>query len=45
LYVAAKVELIVTGDRKHLLLIGTNHGIAIVTGREAIDTLDAKLKT
>ena len=43
--VAARAELIVTGDRKHLLPIGTHQGIAIVTAREVIDRLEARLKT
>jgi putative PIN family toxin of toxin-antitoxin system len=43
--VAARAELIVTGDRKHLLPIGTHKGIAIVTAREVVDRLDARLKT
>lgn len=43
--VAARAELIVTGDRKHLLPIGTHQGIAIVTAREVVDRLEAKLKT
>ncbi len=42
--VAASAELIVTGDRKHLLPIGTHQGIANVTAREVIDTLDARFK-
>lgn len=42
--VAAQAELIVTGDRKHLLPIGTHQGIAIVTAREVVDRLDARLK-
>ncbi len=43
--VAARAQLIVTGDRKHLLPIGAHQGIAIVTAREAVDTLDARLKS
>jgi putative PIN family toxin of toxin-antitoxin system len=43
--VAARAELIVTGDRKHLLPIGTHQGIAIVTAREVVDRLDARRKT
>jgi len=43
--VAARAELIVTGDRRHLLPIGTHQGIAIVTAREVVDRLDARLKT
>ena len=42
--VAAGAELIVTGDRKHLLPIGTHQGIAIVTASEVVDRLDARLK-
>ena len=42
--VAAGAELIVTGDRKHLLPVGTHQGIAIVTAREVVDRLDARLK-
>lgn len=37
--VAPRAELIVTGDRKHLLPIGSHHGIAIVTAREVVDRL------
>jgi uncharacterized protein len=43
--VAARAELIVTGDRMHLLPIGSHQGIAIVTARDVIDRLDAGLKT
>ena len=43
--VAARADLIVTGDRKHLLPIGTHQGIAIVTAREVVDRLEARLKT
>ena len=43
--VAARAELIVTGDRRHLLPIGTHQGIAIVTAREIVDRLDPRLKT
>jgi uncharacterized protein len=43
--VAARAELIVTGDRKHLLPIGTHQGIAIVTAREIVDRLQARLRT
>jgi putative PIN family toxin of toxin-antitoxin system len=43
--VAARAELIVTGDRKHLLPIGSHQGIAIVTAREVVDRLDARSKT
>lgn len=43
--VAARAELIVTGDRKHLLPIGAHQGIAIVTAREVVDRLDARLDT
>ena len=40
--VAARAELIVTGDRKHLLPIGSHQGIAIVTAREVIERLSAR---
>jgi predicted nucleic acid-binding protein len=43
--VAARAELIVTGDRKHLLPIGSHQGIAIVTAREVVDKIGEKLKT
>jgi uncharacterized protein len=43
--VAARAELIVTGDRKHLLPIGTHQGIAIVTAREVVDRIEARSKT
>lgn len=42
--VAARAELIVTGDRKHLLPIGTHQGIAIVTAREVVDRVEATRK-
>ena len=43
--VAARAELIVTGDRKHLLPIGSHQGIAIVTAREIADRIGARFKT
>ncbi len=43
--VTARAELIVTGDRKHLLPIGSHQGIAILTAREVVDRLDARPKT
>ncbi len=43
--VAARAELIVTGDRKHLLPIGSHAGIGIVTAREVIDRLGARSKS
>ena len=39
--VAARAELIATGDRKHLLPIGSHRGIAIVTARDVVERLDA----
>ena len=42
--VAAHAEL-VTGDRKHLLPIGSHQGIAIVTAREVVDRIEARRKT
>lgn len=43
--VAARAELIVTGDRKHLLPIGVHGGIAIVTAREVVERIEARGKT
>ena len=43
--VAARAELIVTGDRKHLLPIGTHNGIAIVTARELVEQLESRGKS
>ena len=42
---AARAELIVTGDRKHLLPIGSHQGIAIVTAREVVERIEARSKT
>ena len=43
--VAARAELIVTGDRKHLLPIGSHQGIAIVTAREVGEQLEGRRQT
>lgn len=43
--VAARAGLIVTGDRKHLLPIGSHQDIGIVTARAAIERLAAKRET
>jgi len=43
--VAAGADLIVTGDRRHLLPIGSHLGIAIVTAREVVERLETRLKT
>jgi predicted nucleic acid-binding protein len=40
--VAARAGQVVTGDRKHLLPIGSHQGVAIVTAREVVDRLDAE---
>lgn len=40
--VAARAELIVSGDKKHLLPIGNHQGIPIVTAREAVERLEAR---
>ncbi|MDP1647151.1 MAG: putative toxin-antitoxin system toxin component, PIN family [Rubrivivax sp.] len=37
----AQYSALVTGDRKHLLPIGTHHGIAIVTASEVLDRVGA----
>ncbi|MFM2057811.1 MAG: hypothetical protein RLY71_2196 [Pseudomonadota bacterium] len=39
--VAARAAWIVTGDRKHLLPLGSHHGIAIVEAAEALRRLTA----
>ncbi len=43
--VAARAQLIVTGDRKHLLPISNHRGIAIVTAREVVERVEATRKT
>nr|WP_324288733.1 PIN domain-containing protein [Roseateles sp. SL47] len=43
--VTARAELIVTGDRKHPLPIGTHQGIAIVTAREVVERIEARGQT
>jgi putative PIN family toxin of toxin-antitoxin system len=43
--IAARAELIVTGDRRHLLPIGSHRGIAIVTAREVVDRLSTMGKS
>ncbi|HPF27227.1 MAG: putative toxin-antitoxin system toxin component, PIN family [Steroidobacteraceae bacterium] len=40
--VAARAEWIVTGDRRHLLPIGSHHGIAIITAAEALLRIEAQ---
>jgi len=40
--VAARAELIVTGDRRHLLPIGSHQGIAILTAQDALALLAAR---
>ncbi len=40
--VAAHAELIVTGDRKHLIPIGSHKGIGIVTARETVEMINAR---
>lgn len=43
--VAARAELIVTGDRRHLLPIGSHQGIAIVTTAEALRRIATQTST
>jgi putative PIN family toxin of toxin-antitoxin system len=38
---AARADLIVTGDRKHLLPLGSYEGITIVTAAEALRRIEA----
>lgn len=40
--VAARAELIITGDRKHLLPVGAHEGIAIVTAREMLERIGSR---
>ena len=37
--IAGNVDLIVSGDKKHMLSLGEVHGIPIVTAREALERL------
>ena len=37
--IAGKVDLIVSGDKKHMLALGEVEGIPIVTARDALDRL------
>ncbi len=37
--IAGKADLIVSGDKKHMLALGAVEGIPIVTAREALDRL------
>lgn len=37
--IAGKARLIVSGDKRHMLALGTAAGIPIVTAREALDRL------
>ena len=39
--VAGDANLIVSGDRDHMLAVGSAHSIPIVTAREALDRLRA----
>ena len=43
--VAAQAQLIVTGDRKHLLPIGSHQGIAIIAVREALDRFETSIRS
>jgi predicted nucleic acid-binding protein len=38
---AGKADLIVSGDKKHMLALGAVEGIPIVTAREALDRLSS----
>ena len=40
--VAARAELIVTGDRRHLLPIGSHQCIAILTAQDALALLASR---
>jgi putative PIN family toxin of toxin-antitoxin system len=43
--VAAQAELIVSGDRKHLLPLGSHAGIGIVNAAEALRRIEAHTQT
>ena len=36
--IAGKANLIVSGDKKHMLALGTVEGVPVVTAREALDS-------
>ncbi|MXY40610.1 MAG: putative toxin-antitoxin system toxin component, PIN family [Rhodospirillaceae bacterium] len=40
--IAGKADLIVSGDKKHMLALGRAEGIPIVTAREALDLLGSR---
>ena len=40
--ITGKAELIVSGDKKHILALGEVEGIPVVTAREALDRLDSE---
>jgi len=40
--IAGKADLIVSGDKKHMLALGEAEGIPIVTARDALDRLGGK---
>ena len=42
--VAGQADLIASGDKRDLLPMGSFHGIAIVTAREAVSRLEARVK-
>ena len=41
---AGQADLIASGDKRDLLPMGSFHGIAIVTAREAVSRLEARVK-
>lgn len=42
--IAGGADLIASGDKRHVLPLGSHQGIPIVTAREALDRLDAASK-
>jgi len=42
---AGHADLIASGDKRDLLPLGSYQGIAIVTAREAVERLEARIKT
>jgi uncharacterized protein len=42
---AGRADLITSGDKRHVLPLGSYQGIPIVSAREAVERLDARSKT
>ena len=44
-FVTGHADLIASGDKRDLLPMGSFRGIPIITAREAVERLEARLKT